>query len=94
MQDFCQLAILDFISAKFVMGYPCVRHYILLYIHGPVFLLCFTGTVEPAMSRQPPMGGHLVIPGNYILYTNEPPMYGQPPASKGHFSGLCLKGGC
>ena len=27
-------AILDFITAKFVMGYPCVRHYILFYIHG------------------------------------------------------------
>ena len=23
---------------KFVMGYPCVRHYILFYIHGPVIL--------------------------------------------------------
>ena len=30
--------ILDFISAKFVMGYPCVRHYILFYIHGPAIL--------------------------------------------------------
>ena len=29
------VAILDFITAKFVMGYPCVRHYILFYIHGP-----------------------------------------------------------
>ena len=34
-------AILDFITAKFVMGYPCVRHYILLYIHGPAILLFF-----------------------------------------------------
>ena len=25
-------------SVKFVMGYPCVRHYILFYIHGPVIL--------------------------------------------------------
>ena len=25
-----------FFSVKFVMGYPCVRHYILFYIHGPV----------------------------------------------------------
>ena len=31
-------AILDFISAKFVMGYPCVRQYILFYIHGPAIL--------------------------------------------------------
>ena len=31
-------AILDFFSVKFVMGYPCVRHYILFYIHGPVIL--------------------------------------------------------
>ena len=34
-------AILDFITAKFVMGYPCVRHYILFYIHGPAILLFF-----------------------------------------------------
>ena len=34
-----QLAvILDFFIVKFVMGYPCVRHYILFYIHGPVIL--------------------------------------------------------
>ena len=26
------------------------------------------------MSSQPPMGGHLAIPQNGILYTNEPPM--------------------
>ena len=25
-------------TVKFVMGYPCVRHYILFYIHGPVIL--------------------------------------------------------
>ena len=25
-------------TAKFVMGYPCVRHYILFYIHGPAIL--------------------------------------------------------
>ena len=31
-------AILDFISAKFVMGYPCVRYYILFYIYGPAIL--------------------------------------------------------
>ena len=34
-------AILDFISAKFVMGYPYVRHYILFYIHGPAILHFF-----------------------------------------------------
>ena len=33
------MAILDFITAKFVMGYPCVKHYILCYIHGPAILL-------------------------------------------------------
>ena len=27
-----------FFSVKFVMGYPCVGHYILFYIHGPVIL--------------------------------------------------------
>ena len=25
-------------NAKFVMGYPCVRYYILFYIHGPGIL--------------------------------------------------------
>ena len=30
-------AILDFIRAKFVMGYACVRHYILFYIHSQLF---------------------------------------------------------
>ena len=34
-------AILDFITAKFVMGYPCVRHYILFYIHDPAILHFF-----------------------------------------------------
>ena len=34
-------AILDCISAKFVMGYPCVRHDILFYIHGPAILHFF-----------------------------------------------------
>ena len=29
------------VSAKFVMGYPCVRHYILFYIHGPAILHFF-----------------------------------------------------
>ena len=27
-----------FFRVKFVMGYPCVRHYISFYIHGPVIL--------------------------------------------------------
>ena len=35
-------ALLDFISARFVMGYSCVRHYILFYIHGPAILLFFS----------------------------------------------------
>ena len=30
---------LGFFSVKFVMGFPCVRHYLLFYIHGPVILL-------------------------------------------------------
>ena len=30
--------ILDCISAKIVMGYPCARPYILFYIHGPAIL--------------------------------------------------------
>ena len=34
-------AILDFNSVKFVMSYPCVRHSILFYIHGPAILLFF-----------------------------------------------------
>ena len=32
------VAILDFTTAKFVMSYPGVRHYILFYIHGPAIL--------------------------------------------------------
>ena len=35
------VAILDFISAKYLMGYHCVRPYILFYIHGPVILHFF-----------------------------------------------------
>ena len=31
-------AILAFFVVKFVMGYLCVRHYILFYINGPVIL--------------------------------------------------------
>ena len=34
-------AILNFITAKFVMGYPCVRHYILFYFHGQAILHFF-----------------------------------------------------
>ena len=49
MQDFqdnkkkkCRLAVIwDFLSAKFVMCYPCVRHYILFYIHSPAILHFF-----------------------------------------------------
>ena len=41
MQDFRHNAILDFISGKFVMGYPCVGPYILFYIHGPAILHFF-----------------------------------------------------
>ena len=39
IKNYRQLAILDFISAKFVMGYPCVSPHILIYIQGPAFLL-------------------------------------------------------
>ena len=35
-------AILYFISVKFVMVYPCVRLYVLFYIHGPAILLFFS----------------------------------------------------
>ena len=41
IKNYRQLAILDFISAKFVMGCPCVSPYILFYMHVPAFLLCF-----------------------------------------------------
>ena len=34
-------AILNFISAKFVMSYPYVSPYILFYMHGPSISLCF-----------------------------------------------------
>ena len=36
-----QWSILDFISAKFVMGYPCVSPHILFYMHGSVFFFVF-----------------------------------------------------
>ena len=32
---------MDFISAKYVMGYHCVRPSILFYIHGPAILHVF-----------------------------------------------------
>ena len=35
------MAILDSISAKFVIGYYCVRPYILFYIHGAAILHFF-----------------------------------------------------
>ena len=38
MKDFRDWQPFWFFSVKFVMGYPCVRHYILFYIHGPVIL--------------------------------------------------------
>ena len=31
----------EFFSRKFVIGYPCVRHYILFYIHGRPVILHF-----------------------------------------------------
>ena len=40
------MAILDFISAKFVMGYPCVRHYFLFYIHGPATFLSYVSITK------------------------------------------------
>ena len=36
-----QSAILDFISAKFVLGFPCVSPHILYFLHCPAILLCF-----------------------------------------------------
>ena len=36
-----QSAILYFISAKFIMGYPCVSAYKLFYVHGLSILLLF-----------------------------------------------------
>ena len=38
---FKSFTVLDFIPAKFVTGYPCERHYILFYIHGPAILHYF-----------------------------------------------------
>ena len=35
----CQSAIFYFISAKFIIGYPCVSPDILFYMHGPAILL-------------------------------------------------------
>ena len=41
-----QSAILDVISAKFVMGYPCVSPHILIYMHGPAIFLLFLSCVN------------------------------------------------
>ena len=35
------MAILGFISVKIVISYPCVRPYILFYMHGPAYLHLF-----------------------------------------------------
>ena len=43
----CRLAaILNFISAKFVMDYLCVRPYTMFYIHGPVISICLLPKVN------------------------------------------------
>ena len=56
-----QSAILKFISAKCVMGYPCVSPYILFYMHGPailfaLFLSCvnITTLLKSKMAAGPP----------------------------------------
>ena len=41
IKHYRQLAILDFISAIFVMGYPCLSPHILFYMHGPAFCFVF-----------------------------------------------------
>ena len=38
IQKVHQSAILDFTSAKFVMGFPCVSPYILFCMYGPAIL--------------------------------------------------------
>ena len=45
-----QLAILDFISAKFVMGYPCMSPHILFYMHGPA--CCFVFVLRKLLKFQ------------------------------------------
>ena len=39
-------AILDFISAKFVIGYACVSPYILFFIHGQALFLSFVNITK------------------------------------------------
>ena len=41
IKNYHQLAILDFISAKFVMGYPCVSPYILFHMLGSALFLSY-----------------------------------------------------
>ena len=41
-----RLRILNFISAKFVMGYPCARLYILFHIHMVQLFCIFLGYVN------------------------------------------------
>ena len=54
------MAILDFISVKFVMGYPCVRPDILFYIHGPAILHYFwvTSKSQNYSNLKWPLNGH------------------------------------
>ena len=46
--------ICDFISAKFVIGYPCLIHYILFYNHGPFFYVNITKLLKLKMAAKRP----------------------------------------
>ena len=69
-----QSAILDLISAKFVIGYLCVSPYILFYKHGPssyfaLFLRCvnITKLLKFKMAARPPFLNCLLPKVNQVI---------------------------
>ena len=55
-------AVLDFISVNFVRDYPCVRPYILFYIHGQAIWLFFSYVnITKIINSKWPLNGHFEI---------------------------------
>ena len=61
---------MDFIAAKFVMGYHCVRPYILFYIHGPAILHFFElRKYHKITNSKWPLNGHFEIVCSQKLFS-------------------------
>ena len=65
-------AILNFISAKFFMGYPCVSPYILSYLHVPAilwFLSCLriAKLLKFKMAARPLFRNCLFLKANQVI---------------------------